>query len=68
MTETALFRSVFSKDAPRPGQPRLRLMTDDGGDTFRSVQRGAAVFTEGRYAGIRHPAGHEDGLPELPQH
>ncbi|MEV6480342.1 TIGR02391 family protein [Streptomyces sp. NPDC051576] len=68
VTETALFQSVFSKDAPRPGQPRLRLMTDDGSDTFRSVQRGAAAFAEGCYAGIRNPNSHEDGLPELPQH
>ncbi|WP_406171139.1 TIGR02391 family protein [Streptomyces sp. NBC_00996] len=67
-TETALFQSAFSKDAPKPGQPRLRLMTDDGGDTFRSIQRGAAVFAEGCYAAIRNPNSHEDGLPELPQH
>ncbi|MFF5757497.1 TIGR02391 family protein [Streptomyces longwoodensis] len=68
VTETPLFQSVFSKDAPKPGQPRLRLMTDDGSDTFRSVQRGAAAFAEGCYAGIRNPNSHEDGLPELPQH
>ncbi len=59
---------MFSKDAPKPGQPRLRLMVDDGSDTFRSLQRGAAAFTEGCYAGIRNPNSHEDGLPELPQH
>jgi hypothetical protein len=67
-TETALFQSVFSKDEPRPGQPRLRLMIDDGSDTFRSLQRGAAAFAEGCYAGIRNPNSHEDGLPGLPQH
>lgn len=43
-------------------------MSDDGGDTFRSVHRGAAAFAEGCYTGIRHPNGHEDGLPELPEH
>ncbi|WP_327344867.1 TIGR02391 family protein [Streptomyces europaeiscabiei] len=37
-------------------------------DCFRSVQRGAAAFTEDRFAGIRNPTSHEDGLPELPQH
>ncbi|MFF7310227.1 TIGR02391 family protein [Streptomyces sp. NPDC008137] len=68
VTETALFQSIFSKDARKPGQPRLRLMIDDGSDTFRSVQRGAAAFAEGCYAGIRNPNSHEDGLPELPQH
>ncbi|WP_328361674.1 TIGR02391 family protein [Streptomyces sp. NBC_00445] len=68
VTETALFQSIFSKDDPKPGQPRLRLMIDDGSDTFRSLQRGAATFAEGCYAGIRNPNSHEDGLPELPQH
>jgi hypothetical protein len=68
VTETALFQSIFSKDEPKPEQPRLRLMTDDGSDTFRSVQRGGAAFAEGCYAGIRNPNSHEDGLPELPQH
>ncbi|MZD10417.1 restriction endonuclease [Streptomyces sp. SID5785] len=65
--ETALFQSVFSKDDPRPGQPRLRLRADDGSDTFRSVHRGAAAFAEGCFAGIRNPNSHEDGLPELPE-
>ncbi|MXM62514.1 restriction endonuclease [Streptomyces sp. HUCO-GS316] len=68
VTETALFQSVFSKDDPKPGQPRLRLMADDGSDTFRSLQRGAAAFAEGCFAGIRNPNSHEDGLPELPEH
>ncbi|MFE2823442.1 TIGR02391 family protein [Streptomyces sp. NPDC059271] len=68
VTETPLFQTVFSKDDPKPGQPRLRLMPDDGSDTFRSVQRGAAAFAEGCYAGIRNPNSHEDGLPELPEH
>ncbi|MBT2527685.1 TIGR02391 family protein [Streptomyces sp. ISL-99] len=68
VSETALFQSVFSKDAAKPGQPRLRLMADDGSDTFRSVHRGAMSFAEGCFAGIRNPNSHEDGLPELPEH
>ncbi|MFD6923197.1 TIGR02391 family protein [Streptomyces sp. NPDC059944] len=68
VTETPLFQTVFSKDDPKPGQPRLGLMPDDGSDTFRSVQRGAAAIAEGCYAGIRNPNSHEDGLPELPEH
>ncbi|MEU0119909.1 TIGR02391 family protein [Streptomyces bobili] len=63
-----MFESAFSKDAPEPGQSRLRLMSDDGSDTFRSLQRGAAAFAEGCYVGIRNPNSHEDGLPELLQH
>ncbi len=67
-SETALFQSVFSKDPPKPGQPRLRLMADDNSDTFKSIHRGAMAFAEGCYAGIRNPNSHEDGLPELPEH
>ncbi|GGR21250.1 TIGR02391 family protein [Streptomyces roseolus] len=67
-SETALFVNAFSKDAPKPGQPRLRLMPDDGSDTFKSVHRGAASFAEGCFAGIRNPNSHEDGLSELPEH
>ncbi|MCX5215994.1 TIGR02391 family protein [Kitasatospora sp. NBC_00240] len=66
--ETGLFQSLFSKDAPKAGQPRLRLMDDDGSDTFRSVHRGATAFAEGCFAAIRNPNSHEDGLPELPEH
>ncbi|MEV7027152.1 TIGR02391 family protein [Kitasatospora sp. NPDC093558] len=67
-SEMALFQSVFSKDAPKPGQSRLRLMPDDGSDTFRSVRRGVAAFAEGAFAAIRNPNSHEAGLPELPEH
>lgn len=68
VSETRLFQQVFSVDAPRAGQPRLRLMADDGSDTFRSVHCGAMAFAEGCYAGIRNPNSHEDGPPELPEH
>ncbi|MFJ9086891.1 MULTISPECIES: TIGR02391 family protein [unclassified Streptomyces] len=68
VSEAALFQNVFSKDDPKPGQPRLRLRPDDGSDTFRSVHRGVATFAEGCFAGIRNPNSHEDGLPELPEH
>ncbi|MEH0419885.1 TIGR02391 family protein [Streptomyces sp. B21-083] len=67
-SETKLFQSAFSLNAPKPDEPRLRLMEDDGSDTFRSLHRGAMAFAEGCYAGIRNPNSHEDGLPELPGH
>ncbi|MFE2945311.1 TIGR02391 family protein [Streptomyces sp. NPDC059255] len=67
-SETALFNSAFSTDRPKPGQPRLRLTTDDGSDTFRSMQRGARSFAEGCYAGIRNPNSHEVILGDLPEH
>ncbi|QKV97628.1 restriction endonuclease [Streptomyces sp. NA02950] len=68
VSETNLFKSVFSQDPPKPGQPRLRITADDGSDTFRSLHRGAMSFADGCYAGIRNPNSHEDGLPELPEH
>lgn len=68
VSEAALFQNLFSKDPAKTGQPRLRLMADDGSDTFRSIHRGAAAFAEGCYAGIRNPNSHEDGLAELPEH
>ncbi|WP_405447280.1 TIGR02391 family protein [Streptomyces erythrochromogenes] len=68
VSETRLFQQAFSQDAPKAGQPRLRLMQDDGSDTYRSVHRGAAAFAEGFFAAIRNPNSHADGLPDLPQH
>ncbi|WP_369778329.1 TIGR02391 family protein [Streptomyces sp. R33] len=67
LSETKLFQSAFSQNAAKAGEPRLRLGVDDGGDTFRSVNRGAMAFAEGCFAGIRNPNSHEDGLPELPE-
>jgi len=68
VSETKLFQSAFSLNAPKVDEPRLRLMADDGSDTFRSVHRGAMALAEGYYAGIRNPNSHEDGLPELFEH
>ncbi|MGW1279282.1 TIGR02391 family protein [Streptomyces tsukubensis] len=67
ISETKLFQNAFSLTM-KQGEARLRLMPDDGGDTFRSVHRGAMAFAEGCYAGIRNPNSHEDNLPELPEH
>lgn len=59
VSETDLFKQAFSLDEPKPGKARLRRMTDDGSDTYRSVQRGAMTFAEGVFAGIRNPLTHE---------
>ncbi|MDK9498233.1 TIGR02391 family protein [Streptomyces katrae] len=67
-SETKLFQQAFSQDPPKPGQPRLRLMEDDGSDTFKSTHRGAMAFAEGFFAAIRNPNSHADDLPELPEH
>lgn len=65
VSETNLFRQVFTLDQPQPGRPRLRLMADDGSETYKSLHRGAMCYAEGLYAAIRNPANH-DLLGELP--
>lgn len=59
VSETDLFKQAFSLDEPKAGRSRLRRMTDDGSDTYKSVQRGAMAFAEGVFAGIRNPLSHE---------
>lgn len=60
VSEANLFKESFSPDAPSPGRPRLRRMSDDGSDTYKSLQRGAMALAEGIYAGIRNPFNHGD--------
>ncbi|MCI1712649.1 TIGR02391 family protein [Bifidobacterium tibiigranuli] len=59
LSETKLFNEAFSENPPAVGKPRLHRMSDDGSDTFKSVQRGARTFAEGVFAGIRNPLAHE---------
>lgn len=59
LSETDLFNQAFSEQPGTVKSPRLRRMSDDGGKTFRSVQRGARMFAEGVFAGIRNPLAHE---------
>lgn len=59
ISETKMFQEAFSEKPPEPGKSRLRRMTPDGSDTYRSMQRGAMAFAEGIYAGIRNPFNHE---------
>lgn len=59
LSEIDLFNQAFSEQAPSPGKPRLHRTKDDGGATFRSVQRGARTFAEGVFAGSRNPLAHE---------
>jgi uncharacterized protein (TIGR02391 family) len=60
VSETKLFQEAFSLDSPAEGKKRLRRMTPDGSDTYKSVQRGAMALAEGIYSGIRNPFNHED--------
>ena len=59
VSETNLFKQAFSTDDATPGKARLRRMTPDASDTYKSVQRGAMAFAEGVFAGIRNPLSHE---------
>lgn len=63
-SEGRLLRESFSVDAPKEGQPRLRLMDDDGGDTFRSIHIGAGSLAVGLFAAVRNPNSHEL-IPDL---
>lgn len=66
VSETDLFNQAFSEQAPVKGKPRLHRMKNDGSSTFKSVQRGARMFAEGVFAGIRNPLAHEAGQ-EMPE-
>lgn len=67
ISEIKLFQDALSTNQPAAGRSKLRIVRDDGGDTFKSVQRGVMAFAEGCFAAIRNPNSHEDGLPELPE-
>jgi uncharacterized protein (TIGR02391 family) len=58
LSETNLFKQVFTTDAPKAGAARLRVRPDDGSDTYKSVQRGAMSLAEGLFAGIRNVVAH----------
>lgn len=60
VSETDLFNQAFSDSPAASGKPRLRRMTPDEIDTYKSMQRGARSLAEGIYAGIRNPFGHGD--------
>ncbi|MFE4948663.1 TIGR02391 family protein [Leifsonia sp. NPDC056665] len=57
--ETKLFQEAFTDKPAEAGKPRLRRMTPDSSDTYKSMQRGAMALAEGIYAGIRNPFNHE---------
>jgi Protein of unknown function (Hypoth_ymh). len=59
LSETKLFQEAFSDKPAESGKPRLRRMTPDSSDTYKSMQRGAMALAEGIYAGIRNPFNHE---------
>lgn len=59
LSEWKLLSNAFSTQPPKPGEPRLRLMLDDGGETFKNRHEGAGNYARGVYAAIRNPIAHE---------
>ena len=59
VSETDLFNHAFSEQPAAVNNPRLHRIQNDGSKTFKSVQRGARMFAEGVFAGIRNPLTHE---------
>ena len=66
ISETDLFKQVFTLDAPQPGKARLRIVPDDGSRTYESMHRGARALAEGCYAAMRNPVSHTVG--DLAEH
>lgn len=66
LSETDLFNQAFSEQPAAANNPRLHRMPNDGSKTFKSVQRGARMFAEGVFAGIRNPLAHE-AEQEMPE-
>lgn len=58
LSETKLFKELFSLRPPALSEPRLRLRDDEGTDTFRSAHIGAMALAEGLFAGIRNVVSH----------
>ena len=61
VSEADAVAQAFSRSAPEEGKPRLRLIDDDGGATYRSVQDGAVAFGQGCFKAIRNVLAHEHG-------
>lgn len=68
VSDMKLVSESFSLDAPKPTAPRLRLMNNDGSDTYKSLHEGALAFGRGCFLGIRNVLAHEYGdLAEPPE-
>lgn len=58
---TDLVRRALSPNAPEGGQPRLRVIPDDGSDIYRSAQEGAMHLGEAVFMYWRNSLAHEPG-------
>lgn len=68
LSDSKLVAECFTPGPPGPGSPRLRLMADDGSDTYKSLHSGALNFGQGCFMAIRNVLAHEYGpLAEPPE-
>lgn len=68
ISDARLVTESFSLDPPRPDAPRLRMMNDDGSETYRSLHTGAMAFGQGCFKAIRNVLAHEyGGLADPPE-
>jgi uncharacterized protein (TIGR02391 family) len=61
ISDSKLVSECFSLDPPKAGTPRLRLMRNDGSETYKSLHEGALSFGRGCFLGIRNVLAHEFG-------
>ena len=57
-TEHDLITQLFKTDAATAGNPRLRLMPNDGSKNFTNVHEGVGALARGAYMAIRNPNSH----------
>lgn len=59
VSNTKLVNEAFSLDDPEDARPRLRVIPDDGSETYKSTQVGAMHFGAGCFMALRNPGAHE---------
>jgi Protein of unknown function (Hypoth_ymh) len=68
ISEVKLVNECLSLEPPKPGVPRLRLMPNDGSDTYKNLHGGALAFGQGCFRAIRNVLAHEYGpIAEPPE-
>jgi hypothetical protein len=60
VSELRLVREAFTLNPPTPAAKRLRVMEDDGSDTYKSLHQGILSFGSGCFQAIRNPLAHLD--------
>ena len=58
VSEVDLVNQAFSRDAPKPGEPRLRIGDPDDPKTYRSLNEGALALGQALFKLWRNPLAH----------